>query len=182
MAGFGGDSKSSKKRNNKKAVPIKLKPKLQWDRYTALKGEKKFIVGIRDSSDEASEWMEVGKIKSKDHSKTEIAVAMQRGIIAEVSKKKHTVIACTIHSIVSLMTAMQHGKRLYPLQVSKKMICEWGYLENDKWKVVDVKIATFASEGFEKKIGFAGKPDLATGFYCVYDNGKIKLGEETSFT
>jgi hypothetical protein len=60
--------------------------------------------------------------------------------------------------------------------------CEWGYLENDEWKAVDVKAAMIdATDGIEKSIGFEGKSDPASGFYCVYDNGKIKLGDESSF-
>jgi hypothetical protein len=62
------------------------------------------------------------------------------------------------------------------------MSCDWGYLENDEWKVVDIKAAMIdATEGIEKSIGFEGKPDPASGFYCLYDNGKIKLGDESSF-
>lgn len=80
----------------------------------------------------------------------------------------------------------KHGKRLYPLQVSKKSTVEWGYTTDEddgKWTVVDVKAALAeAPDGFEKDVGFEGIPDPATGFYCVYDNGKLKVGEETSFT
>ena len=38
------------------------------------------------------------------------------------------------------------------------------------------------TDGLEKEIGFEGTPDPATGFYCIYDGGKLRLGEETSFT
>ena len=37
-------------------------------------------------------------------------------------------------------------------------------------------------EGVEKMMGFEGTPDPNTGFYCIYDGGKLKLGEESSFT
>jgi len=36
--------------------------------------------------------------------------------------------------------------------------------------------------GIEKMMGFEGTPDPTTGFYCIYDGGKLKLGEESSFT
>lgn len=95
MAGFGGGgNKSTKgnKKNKKRGIPIKLKPKLQWDRYAALKTSAKMMVGIRLTSDdkedgkedESSEWLSVGKVKSKDDEFTAVAVAMQRAIIAEV--------------------------------------------------------------------------------------------------
>ena len=159
-----------KKSASKKATPIKLKPKQQWDRYSEFKREDKVPVAIRltdtsstSSSSSPPDWLEVGRIKSKDNQYTQAAVALQRAIIAE------------------------HGKRLYPLQVSKKMNCEWGYLDsdNDTWTVVNVKdvmSSTATVDGLEKQIGFEGTPDPATGFYCVYDNGKLRLGEETSFT
>ena len=49
---------------------------------------------VNDSTDEVQPWYEVGRIKSEGDAFTEIAVTLQRGIIAE------------------------HAKRLYPLQVS----------------------------------------------------------------
>jgi hypothetical protein len=41
---------------------------------------------------------------------------------------------------------------------------------------------TESVEGIEKMIGFEGRPDPASGFYCVYDGGRLKLGEESSFS
>eukprot|EP00526_Cylindrotheca_closterium_P024106 CAMPEP_0113628170 /NCGR_PEP_ID=MMETSP0017_2-20120614/14596_1 /TAXON_ID=2856 /ORGANISM="Cylindrotheca closterium" /LENGTH=187 /DNA_ID=CAMNT_0000538465 /DNA_START=139 /DNA_END=702 /DNA_ORIENTATION=- /assembly_acc=CAM_ASM_000147 len=164
MAGFGGGAKSSAKGKNKK-TPIKLKPKLQWDRYAALKTSTRVVVGIRLVGEESAEWLSVGKVKSKDNEFTAAAVAIQRAIIAE------------------------HGKRLYPLQVSKKSTVEWGYMmqgdgdDDGEWTAIDVKAALAdAPEGLEKDIGFEGTGDPATGFYCVYDNGRLKVGDETSFT
>ena len=63
------------------------------------------------------------------------------------------------------------------------MACEWGYFVDSTWKVVNIK-ETLANDtdGIEKEIGFEGTPDPATGFYCIYDGGKLRLGEETSFT
>jgi hypothetical protein len=83
MAGFGGE------KNKKKDTPIKLKPKLQWDRYATLKTADKVQVGIRLINDDAeatsSDWLEVGRVKIKDNENIPLAVAMQRAIIAEVS-------------------------------------------------------------------------------------------------
>ena len=89
MAGFGGggggSSKSKKKKSNK-STPIKLKPKLQWDRYQSFKKENKVRVGIRDKdAGDSAEWLEVGRVKSKENQHTVAAVALQRAIIAEVS-------------------------------------------------------------------------------------------------
>ena len=51
------------------------------------------------------------------------------------------------------------------------------------WKVVNIKETLVNdTDGIEKHIGFEGTPDPATGFYCIYDGGKLRLGEETSFT
>ena len=81
MAGFGGDSKKGGKKKQKNKEP-KLKPKTQWDRYAALKTATMVKVAVRTS--EEGEWFEVGRIKSKDNAMTEIAVAKQRVMIAEV--------------------------------------------------------------------------------------------------
>ena len=60
---------------------------------------------------------------------------------------------------------------------------EWAYLDGEEWKVVDKAILDLQSlpPGVEKMIGFQGTPDPASGYYCVYDGGKLKLGEESSF-
>mmetsp|Transcript_17987 Transcript_17987/g.41467 ORF Transcript_17987/g.41467 Transcript_17987/m.41467 type:complete len:217 (+) Transcript_17987:195-845(+) len=163
--GGGGTSKKSgtgkkKKKNTNKET--KLKPKQQWDRYSDFKREPKVQVGVRIKNDESDEWLEVGRVKSKDSQFTEAAVFRQRAIIAE------------------------HAKRLYPLQLSSKPDIEWGYLKGDndsgEWKIVDKTCLTDAVEGLEKMVGFEGRPDPASGFYCVYDGGRLKLGEESSFS
>lgn len=83
------------------------------------------------------------------------------------------------------MVPVQHGKRLYPLQVSNKKTLEWAYFaeELEEWTTVDKSIleAQPPPAEIEKMIGFEGRPDPSSGFYCVYDNGKLKLGDETSF-
>ena len=69
--------------------------------------------------------------------------------------------------------------------MTAKKTLEWGYFdaENEEWTVVDKSILDEITlpEGIDKMIGFEGKPDPATGFYCIYDGGKLKLGDETSF-
>jgi hypothetical protein len=92
MAGFGGGgakSKNDKENKKQKDTPIKLKPKLQWDRYSALKNADKAQVGIRLTNDDtgatSSDWLEVGRVKIKDNDNIPLAVAIQRAIIAEVS-------------------------------------------------------------------------------------------------
>jgi hypothetical protein len=74
QAGFGGDSKSKE---------VKIKPKQQWDRYLDLKKEDKSPVAVRVIGED--EWLEVGSIKSKENSYTELSVARQRALIADVS-------------------------------------------------------------------------------------------------
>lgn len=156
-----GKAGSDKKKKKSAEKEKKLKPKQQWDRYSDLKREPKIYVGVRIKGDDSGEWMEVGRVKSKDSQYTEAAVFRQRAIIAE------------------------HAKRLYPLQFSSKKTLEWGYHsgddENVEWKLVDKTAVADAVEGLEKLIGFEGRPDPASGYYCVYDGGRLKLGEETSF-
>jgi len=87
--GFGGGggastkNKVDKKSSASKQI-IKLKPKQQWDRYLAMKGTKKIPVGIRMKEDETEDWIQVGYVRSKDDAYTEVSVAMQRALIAEV--------------------------------------------------------------------------------------------------
>jgi len=111
-------------------------------------------VGVRVvNGEERSEWLKVGRVKSEGDEFTELAVAMQRGIIAE------------------------HAKRLLPLQVRPKDVVEWAYCEDDddddKWILVNKDVCDDAPTGVEKKMGFEGLPDAATGFYCHYDQGRL---------
>ena len=111
--GFGGEgeSKSKKKsgfggkvKNEMKDNDSKLKPMQQWNRYKDLKGEPKIRVGVRIiGDDENKDWLEVGRVKSKESKYTEMAVFRQRAIIAEVSvaddpifKTNDTELACFI--------------------------------------------------------------------------------------
>jgi hypothetical protein len=84
MAGFGGSSNSKKK-----VAPeptLKLKPKSQWDKFKTLKKEVRIKVAARAiKTGVAGEWFDVGQIKSEGNEFTELAVVMQRGMIAEVS-------------------------------------------------------------------------------------------------
>lgn len=153
--GMGGGTKGGKKKKQKKNTPLVLKPKQQWDRYANLKAATIFKVGVRVlNGDDDSEWLETGKVKSKNDESTEIAVALQRGIIAE------------------------HSKRLYPLKVLPKDRVEWGFStsltpEQGDWEVVTKDAANDAPAGMEKNVGFEGKPDPASGFYCHYENGRM---------
>jgi hypothetical protein len=47
---------------------------------------------------------------------------------------------------------------------------------SSSWTIVDKSILETSPlpEGLEKIIGFEGKPDPATGYYCVYDDGKVQ--------
>ena len=105
MAGFGGGGGSSgggkktkskkktgggknrpKKGKNPTTVTAGYKPKQQWDRYSDLKREEKVRVAVKIVGDnDNNEWLEVGRIKTKDNAYSAIAVALQRALIAEVS-------------------------------------------------------------------------------------------------
>ena len=53
-----------------------------------LKGAKIFPVAVRVVNGEVKgEWLEVGRVKSEGDEFTEVAVAMQRGLIAEHAKR-----------------------------------------------------------------------------------------------
>lgn len=171
MAGFGADS-SSKKQDKKggsgnasKQLVPKLRAKSQWDRYLDMKLCKKVTVGVRikgddDDVDEDStnDWVEVGRVRSEGDDHFEVAVARQRALIAE------------------------HSKRLYPVKIPPNAILEWGYLndkegkeENEKkeWITVDKSKGDNAPVGIEKKIGFEGISHPPTGYYCFYNQGRI---------
>ena len=91
LAGFGASSRGGGKKNKKakkSVAPIKLRPKQQWDRYSELKREEKVQVAIRLTADEGecTDWLEVGRVKSRENKFPELAVALQRAIIAEVCR------------------------------------------------------------------------------------------------
>eukprot|EP01082_Thalassiosira_pseudonana_P006708 g6115.t1 g6115 contig20:831730-832702(-) len=160
-AGFGGGGTSAKKDKKKSggASLPKLKAKSQWDRYADLKSCEKIQVGVRIKGTE--EWMQVGRVRSENDAFSEVAVARQRALIAE------------------------HAKRLYPVQLPANSVLEWGYLtpSNDddsegKWTIVDKSVGDDAPSGVEKKIGFEGISDKATGFYCYYHEGRIVERED----
>lgn len=72
---------------------------------------------------------------------------------------------------------------MYPLQVSAKKTLEWAYYqeEQEEWTVVDKSIlegdGAAVVDGIEKLIGFEGRPDPASGYYCVYDGGRLQKKE-----
>ena len=170
MAGFGGASSSSSKKQDKKGtggskqlVP-KLRAKSQWDRYLDMKQCKKVTVGVIEVDDESSsnDWVEVGRVRSEGDEHTEVAVARQRALIAE------------------------HSKRLYPVKIPPNAILEWGYLngeeggdeEKKEWITVDKSKGDAAPDGIEKKIGFEGISHPPTGYYCFYNQGRIVEKDE----
>jgi hypothetical protein len=169
MAGFGegrGSAQIKKANLNKKKPPastLKLKPKIQWDRFCSLKRGTGVRVAVRVANDgsDAGEWYEIGSVKSEGDECTELAVDLQKGIIAE------------------------HAKRLNPLQFLPKDKVEWAYAsatatpEQEDWIVVEKTDASDATPGIEKKIGFEGIPDPSSGFYCNYEGGKITTTYES---
>jgi hypothetical protein len=91
---------------------------------------------------------------------------------------------------------LQHARRLYPLQISKQDKVEWAYSaassqgdanadgETDvddasnaspppaaSWSVIIPKEIALET-GLEKKVGFQGRPDPASGYYCLYKEGR----------
>mmetsp|Transcript_24621 Transcript_24621/g.38225 ORF Transcript_24621/g.38225 Transcript_24621/m.38225 type:complete len:233 (+) Transcript_24621:46-744(+) len=165
MAGFGGGGGGGSKKNKKavKTLP-KLKAKTQWDRYADLKQCKKVIVGVKIVGDEEedADWLEVGKVRSDNDEHTLVAIANQRALIAD------------------------HAKRLYPVKVPANSVLEWGYFlegeeegDNSSWVTVDKASGADAPKGIEKKFGFEGISDKASGFYCYYSEGRVVERGET---
>ena len=73
------------KKKKKRRKTQKLKPKQQWDRYGNMKKQSGIRVAVRVlDGDSSSDWLEVGRVKSKDEITTEMAVVRQKVIIAEV--------------------------------------------------------------------------------------------------
>eukprot|EP00560_Eucampia_antarctica_P001139 CAMPEP_0197831902 /NCGR_PEP_ID=MMETSP1437-20131217/12663_1 /TAXON_ID=49252 ORGANISM="Eucampia antarctica, Strain CCMP1452" /NCGR_SAMPLE_ID=MMETSP1437 /ASSEMBLY_ACC=CAM_ASM_001096 /LENGTH=153 /DNA_ID=CAMNT_0043435027 /DNA_START=217 /DNA_END=678 /DNA_ORIENTATION=+ len=148
MAGFG---KSDNKKTS--SSPKKLKPKAQWDKYCQLKKSTGVNVAVRVVGKSDAEWLTVGRVKSNNDEFTAEAVALQRALIAE------------------------HSKRLLPLKVAAKDLLEWAYCNegSEEWVSVDPKddSLNLSVKDVDKKIGFEGEADPASGFYCHYDNGKL---------
>lgn len=78
MAGFGAAPSNNKKKE------LKIKPKAQWDRYTDMKKVPVIRVAVRKTGQD-DDWLEVGRVRAQDKVTTEIAVARQRALIADVS-------------------------------------------------------------------------------------------------
>jgi hypothetical protein len=171
FAGFGKQTAGSNNKNNKKGkkttssttatttTTAALKPKSQWDRFMALKQSTAVKVGVRVVVDTASSsstdrqeggsaaWMEVGRVRAQEDTLDGqiAALVAQRGLVAE------------------------HAKRLFPLQISIKDRVEWGFQsESNEWVAVNVKDVNVESID-AKTIGFEGRPDPASGYYCHYD-------------
>ena len=155
---MGGASKNkkSKKKMNAPRLP-KLKAKTQWDRYADLKLCKKVRVGVKLTDDPNAEWLEVGRVRSENDEYTLVAIARQRALIAD------------------------HAKRLYPVKIPANSVLEWGYVAESEdgaegetsWEVVDKSSGDDAPKGVEKKFGFEGFSDKASGFYCYYSEGRV---------
>mmetsp|Transcript_29298 Transcript_29298/g.61306 ORF Transcript_29298/g.61306 Transcript_29298/m.61306 type:complete len:218 (-) Transcript_29298:506-1159(-) len=148
FAGFGGSGGDAKKKKE-----TKLKPKQQWDRFLEMKNEQKFRVAVRVTDDEEEEWLEVGNVRSKGDKYTAAAVFRQRALVVE------------------------HARRLFPLRISQKDQVLWAFWneEPDEWILVDKSAVEDKKipSTLEKVIGFEGRPDPSTGYYCVYNEGRL---------
>ena len=162
MGGFGAAAASNNKKDSKqqpKKSP-KLKPQQQWDRYLELKDSDKVKVAVRliDGAAvaavdaDATKWLEVGSVKSKNNEYTEAAVIRHRILISD------------------------HSRRVFPLQISAKDSkdkLEWAYCiskgggeEKDKDDEQEWIVAGKVDmpEDIEKMSGFEGLSDNS-GFY-----------------
>lgn len=55
---------------------------------------------------------------------------------------------------------------------------EWAYSTSstpgqEDWILVNKDVLVDAPVGIEKNLGFEGKPDPASGFYCHYEGGRM---------
>jgi hypothetical protein len=104
-----------------------------------------------------------------------------------------------IHIIyIYIYICRQHARRLYPFLISSKDTVEYAYCQqqqeeeedaHNQWKIVDHKsiIANYSNHTNDENdiiilpddvlrgraIGFEGKPDPATGYYCLYNEGRV---------
>jgi hypothetical protein len=66
---------------------------------------------------------------------------------------------------------------LFPLQVSAKEKVDWAFwdVDNEDWIIVEKTVLDVDDlpDAIEKLVGFEGRPDPATGFYCMYNEGKL---------
>ena len=131
----------------------------QWDRFLKLKSESKkgnvliAEVGVRRKGNGA--WVEVGEVACRsDSSSMSQAVSKQKRLIAE------------------------HSLRISPGELKKEHNLEWGFRTggDDEWAIADTT-SKEGDEGCEKFIGFEGIPDPNTGYFCSYDNGRVREGK-----
>jgi hypothetical protein len=67
--------------------------------------------------------------------------------------------------------------------VSPKDTIEWGFRSstNDDWVIVDKSVLNDMDiKSIDKRMGFEGKPDPKTGYYCFYNEGRLVNGEKDS--
>eukprot|EP00540_Astrosyne_radiata_P014883 CAMPEP_0116861618 /NCGR_PEP_ID=MMETSP0418-20121206/23137_1 /TAXON_ID=1158023 /ORGANISM="Astrosyne radiata, Strain 13vi08-1A" /LENGTH=202 /DNA_ID=CAMNT_0004496289 /DNA_START=687 /DNA_END=1295 /DNA_ORIENTATION=+ len=128
---------------------VKLKARKQWNRYLDMKEEKEIRVAVRKlnkdgTSDPDGEWLEVGRVKSKDNEFTAMAVARQKEIIAD------------------------HAQRLFTT-VSFRAVLDMAYRKEEpeeKWVIVKDSALEDAPKNLPKMVGFEGVPDPESGYYC----------------
>jgi len=194
FGGGGGEASNNKNNNKKKKKKInktdtnKMKPKVQWDRYLEFKYEPKIAVAVQIIADDdadatdGGEWLNVGCVKSKDSKYTSQAVFRQRGIIAEHAKRLHPIqLATNGKQQVNLRWAYYDFSTTTTTTSEKKDEDENDDTEEEEghWMIVDKKSTTISGTteadvvGLEKLIGFMGRPDPVTGFYCQYEGGRI---------
>jgi hypothetical protein len=156
LSGFGKAAASSN--SNASKAPLKLKPKAQWDRFLDMKKWTPIPVAVRvvRTDGTSSDWLEVGKVKSEEDALTEMAVVIQRALLAD------------------------HAKRLYPLQISAKDRVEYAISSSAtptttlEWTLIPKDAIKEFTTGIERQCGFEGKPDPASGFYCHYVDGRLE--------
>ena len=65
--------------------------------------------------------------------------------------------------------------------MSAKDTIEWSVWDPDAetWNIIDKNVLKTADipDGIEKMIGFEGRPDPASGYYCMYNEGRLVNGE-----
>lgn len=80
----------------------------------------------------------------------------------------------SIHSLLDF----RNPCHIHATQFLPKDKVDWAYAttatpEQDDWILTDKNASSAVPAGVEKKIGFEGKPDTATGFYCNYKGGRL---------
>jgi hypothetical protein len=130
---------------------VPLSPKSQWDRYGKLSKASAPAADVAARLP-ASAWRRVGSVASAAHA-LPLAAARQKRLIGE------------------------HACRLFPELTSRQRELEFGVGKGEgEWEVLAGLDKGEVAGVPADEVGFEGVEDPATGYYCLYKQGKLVSG------